>query len=420
MSDYLVPAAGRLFVGLWLMSGCGYAQAGIWSLEASVERATAVAPELRAANAVIAAREGELKQSGSWPNPTIELRADEKLGIEDGRGGYSFNQATVTQAIPLGRLAHQRQAAKASLDAAREGMRHERLQIETRAAHAFHALQLTAARQRLAQERLGFAEGLRQGTDPLVRYLSPLERARLDILRETARQDVAHAEGKWSEALAEFQALLGLPPDTQAETTQLVPADNPVALSVLHGQLAAHPALRETRQVLESSRANVDVARTQRFADPAVSIFRETDNFSGYRQDYTGVMLSVQIPLWNLNTGGVARARAEVDKVDALLDAQRRAVESRLRQSHLHLGHLIEQAEHFRTRLLEPAHRVLQLTRKAFSTGEQNGLALLDASNTYFDAHARYLELLQDAWAEAADLRLSAGILLTERKESQQ
>jgi cobalt-zinc-cadmium efflux system outer membrane protein len=404
---------------LWFAVVCAGAQAQIWNLEASVERAVAVAPDMRGAEAVIAGRAGELRQSGAWPNPTVELRVDEKLGIEDGSGGYSLNQVSVSQAIPLGRLTHQRRAAAANLDAAREGLLSERLQIETRAAHAFHALQLTVARQRLAQERLAFAEGLRTGTGPLVRYLSPLERARLDVLRETARQDVAHAEGKWSEAQAQFRALLGLPPDAQPEITMLVPADAPAALSALHARLAEHPALRATQQALESSRANVDVARAGRLADPTVSIFREQDYFSGGRQDYLGVMLSVQIPLWHRNAGDVARARAEVDKVEALLDAQRRTLESRMRQSYLHLGHLIEQAGHYRTRLLEPAQQVLRLTRKAFAAGEQNGLALMDASNTYFDTQARYLELLQEAWIEAADLRLATGMPLTQGKGNQ-
>ena len=344
MTDYFAPAAGRLVVGLCLVFVCTPLWAQTWSLESSIERALTVAPEMRGAAAAVAVRAGELLQSGAWPNPTVELRADEKLGIEDGSGGYNLTQVSVSQAIPLGRLAHQRRAAASNLDAAREGLRSERLQMETRTAHAFHALQLAVARQRLAQERLSFAEGLRSASDPLVRYLSPLERARLDILRETAHQDVAHAEGKWSEAQAQFKALLALPPEAQPETSLLVPADAPAALSALHERLAAHPTLRATQQTLASSRANIDVARAQRLADPTVSIFREQDYLGGSRQDYLGVMLSVQIPLWNRNQGGVASAYAEADRVDALLDAQRRAIESRLRQSHLHLGHLIEQA----------------------------------------------------------------------------
>jgi len=206
--------------------------------------------------------------------------------------------------------------------------------------------------------------------------------------------------------------LLALPPEDQPETAALTPLTEPAALAALQDRLALHPALTATQHARDASRAQVDVARAQRFADPTVSVFRERDYLAGSRQDYNGILLGVQIPLWNVNGGGIARAAAEADKADALFTAQRRDLGSRLRQNHLHLGHLIEQAEHYRTRLLTPARQVLDLTRKGFATGEQNGLALLDASNTYFGAQARYLELLYEAWVEAAELRLAAGISL--------
>jgi len=416
VANYFLPATGRFYLGLLLCIASAGVQAQVWTLESSIERAITVAPEQRASEAAVAARAGELTQAGAWPNPTVELRADEKLGIDDGRGGYDLTQAAITQSLPLRRLAHQRRAAEAGLESARASQRYQRLQLETRTAQAFHALQLAAERLRLAEERLKFAAGLHPGADRpdrLVRYLSPLERARLDILRESAHQDVAQAEGKWSEAVAQFRSLLALPVDEPNTTIALTPIDAPAALNRLQERLASHPALRAIQQTRAASLAAVDVARSQRFADPTISVFREQDNLAGSRQDYTGIMLGVQIPLWNFNGGGVARAVAEADKADALLAAQQRELESRLRQNHLHLGHLIEQADHYRTRLLVPARQLLDLTHKGFATGEQNGLALVDASNTYFDAQARYLELLHDAWSEAAELRLAAGISLT-------
>ena len=420
--SFYTPAVGRLFMGLCLALSSAWAQA--WSLESSITRALTVAPELRAADAEIAVRTGELTQAGAWPNPTVTLRVDEKLGLEDGRGGYNLNQVAITQALPLRRLQHQRRAAAANIEAARATQHHQRLLLETQTAHTFHTLQLAAERQRLAQERLSFAEGLHRstggsGNDRVVRYLSPLERARLDILRATARQDVALAEGKRSEALAQFRALLALPPDAQPETTGLIPANEPAELNALLDGLAAHPALQATQQTRDASRAAVDVARAQRYADPTLSVFHEQDFLAGERRNYNGLMLGVQIPVWNRNDGGVARARAETDKVEALLEVQRRDLASRVRQSHLHLGHLIEQAEDYRDHLLQPARRVLDLTRKGYTTGEQNGLALVDASNTYFDTQARYLELLRDAWIEAAELRSAAGITLAGSTEVQ-
>lgn len=406
--------------------------AQVWTLEASIKRALTVAPELRAAESEIAARTGNLTQAEAWPNPIVTVRADEKLGLENGRGGYSLNQVTITQALPLHRLEHQHRAAAAELESARAAQNYQRLLLETQTAHAFHALQQAAERQLLAQERLTFAEKLqlrddrpsidrpgsgrpssdRPSSDRLVRYLSPLERARLDILRATAQQDVALAEGKWSEALGQFRALLSMPPDVRPETARLLPAGLPDELGALLNRLAAHPALLATQQSRDARRASVDVARSHRFADPTLSVIYEQDYFSGERRNYTGLMLGVPIPVWNRNDGDVARAHGEANKAEAVLEMQRRDVVSRLRQAHLHLGHLIEQAEHYLTHLLQPARRVLDLTRQGYIAGEQNGLALVDASNTYFDAQARYLELLRDAWSEAAELRLAAGVSL--------
>jgi hypothetical protein len=57
--------------------------AQVWTLEASIKRAAAVAPELRAAEADIASRTGNLTHADAWPNPTVSVRADEKLGIAE-------------------------------------------------------------------------------------------------------------------------------------------------------------------------------------------------------------------------------------------------------------------------------------------------------------------------------------------------
>lgn len=411
------PTATGMLLGMIFMGAPPVLaqQPAVWTLADSVRRALEASPEMRAAEAEIAARMGELSQADAWPNPTIELRADEKLGIESGRGGYKLNQVSITQSIPLSRLTHQRRTAEENMESARAEQKYQHLQIEARAAQAFHALQLAAERQKLAQERLAFAEKLHRGTgskngDRLVRYLSPLERARLDVLRETAHQDVAGAEGKWSEAAAHFRALLALAPEEQLEIIPLIPVDTPGTLNALLDRLTSHPALQAIQHTRDASGATIEVARAQRLADPTLSVFHERDELAGERRNYTGIMLGMQIPLWHQNDGSVARAVADRDKAEALLAVKRRDLESGLRQNHLHLGHLIEQAEHYRTRLLVPAQQVLELTRKGFATGEQNGLALVDASDTYFEAQAHYLALLHDAWFEAAELRLTSGV----------
>ncbi len=392
------------------------ADQNIWTLESAIRQALAMAPELRAAFAEVAAREGALKQAGAWPNPSVDLRADQKLGLEDSSGGTDLTQVAITQPLPLTRLAAQRRQAGGQLAAARERFRYARLTRETEAARAYHTLQFAEARLTLSEKRVAFVADLESATarrsDRVVRYLTPLERARLAILRETAEQEAASAEGKYSEAAAQFRALLALAPDVVPQTMPLAPAEMPSPLDALLKRLDDHPALVANDQDIEAARAGVDVARASRFADPTIGVFRERDFLNGARRDYNGVMLSVQVPLWNLNSGGVARAQAETDQAHERRVAVRRDLEARLRQGRLRLDHLIGQAERYRERLLGPARQMLELARRGFETGEQNILALVDAYNTSFDAEVRYHELLQESWQEVAALRLAADVTL--------
>lgn len=390
------------------------AETGGWTLESALRRTIEAAPEMRAAEAEVAAREGEWKQADAWPNPGIELRADDKPGLEDGRGGTDFTQLAISQPLPLRRLARQRAAAEAGLESARAKRRYRQLWLEREAARVFHQLQLAAAKRQLAEERLQlvaeYPDGARRKTtDRLVRYLTPLERRRLAILREEAAQAAASSQREHEKALVEFRSLLALPADAPAAPTTLNPPAVPAGLDMLARALDSHPALAAAQKEAEAAQAGIAVAESQRFADPALNLFRERDVLGGARRDVTGIGISVQVPLWNLNRGPVDKAKAEAAGVRARLDALRRDARSRLEQAHTQLRRLLEQTERLRANLLDPAREVFDLTRRGFGAGEYNILALVDANNTYFDARARYLELVQESALAAADLRLAAG-----------
>ncbi len=389
------------------------AKAGEWTLESAARRALEVAPEMRAAEAEVAARKAELVRDTAWPNPTAELRADSKLGLEDGRGGTDATQLAVTQPLPLLRLSRQRAQAEASFAAAQAALRYRRLLLENQAARAFHQLQLAEARRTLARERAEaaqqYAETGSGARDRLVRYLAPLDRTRLTILRESARQALAAADGEWREAVARFRRLLALPADSEPKADAATPAAAPAPRAELEARLDRHPALAAASRELDAARAGISVARSGRFADPTVTLFRERDILGGVRRDYNGVVLGVQVPLWNLNRGPVDRAVAEASRAEAESAARRREIETALHESHLRHTRLAEQTQLYSANVLEPSRRFLDLTRRSFAAGETGVLALLDANNNYFDASQRYLELLAEAAFAAADLRLAAG-----------
>ncbi len=384
------------------------AEPSIWRLESSIARALEVVPEIGVAQAGIEIREGEALQAGAWPNPTLEMRAD---GREQGWRDTDWSEFAISQPLPFSRLARQRTFAQANLSLAYEQKRYSQALIEHRAARAFHALQLATAQVALAQRRVGLAE-TPQGNkrDPLIRYLSPLEKMRLKVLQEAAQQNLRAAETEYRTAEIDFKTLLSLPAQAAVKVAPLTTALPEKNLEALRRGLEAHPLLTAAQKELEASTASVEVAKAQRFAVPAVSLFRNRDFSSGTREDTFGVGMSLQIPLWNTNNGGVAVARAGVSKARAELEIRTRDLRNQLARSYAELEGLIKQAESYRMRLLEPSARVLDLTRKGFRSGELGLLVFIDANNSYFDANAEYLNLLYQENLAANDLYLAAGI----------
>lgn len=392
----------------------------LWTLDSSVQRALEVAPEMKTADAEVGKKQGGLQQAGAWPNPNLEIQVDDNLGLESGSGGYDLTRMAITQALPFGRLSDQHTQAAAELASAEAQRRQQQLLLEFKVARYFHALQLAEAELQLAEKRLQQASRYQKsGTDPLIRYLTPLERMRLDIVLQAAKQTVDVTEGEYREAAASFKTLLGIPLETQVQPVPLDSVPTPVKLAALIERLQAHPAFEANKQALVSAQAGVDVAKSRRFADPTITFFQEKGYFGNREQDVSGVSLNIQIPFWNMNNGRVAQARQAVYQAQSQSLTTQRELRSNLHKSYLHLGHLIEQAEHYRTKLLKPALQVFKLTLKGFEAGELNILALIDANKTYFDAKDRYLELLQEGWMELAEVRISAGLsLLTKNSAS--
>lgn len=393
---------------------------GLWTLEESIRRVVEIAPETRGAQAVVNARQGALEQAGAWPNPEIELRADDKIGKDAGTGGTDFTQLAVSQPLPLsGRLGHQQAVAGAALEAARAERRYQQVRLESQAAQRYHDLQLATERLHLAEQRLQLADDFQNVGRRRAQAgeLSDLERQRLDLIREAAQQDLEEAEGAYNEALSRFRAYLGLPVDTVPELVPLQPLGPVPALDQLQAGLVGHPALLAAKRRVEAARSGVNLARAERLPDPSLRLFRERDFLNGRRQEVTGVGLGITVPLWDRNRGRIDEARAQVIEIQSERQALERDLNSRLQQSYVHLKSLLQQGEHYRTRIFQPAQRVFDLTRKAYASGEVEILSLIDANNTHFDARERYLELLQEAWLAAADLRLAAGRALVSTEQ---
>ena len=397
-----------------------------WTLASSLKRAMQTAPELKQSLAKISARSAEIELSDMWPDPSIELRVDNKLGKDDASGGYDLTDVVISQPIPLSRLKYQRSVAEAQLMATEYSRQYLAMQLQNRVAKVFHQLQLTSAELSVAKKRHQLADELERQSGKnadgvVVRYLTPLEKTRLKIIREEARQAAASAEGEYSESLSEFRRLLGIDTDSAGSSasasvsvSELEPVRDIPSIDRLRAQLDAHAQLAGQQQQVIAARHQVDVERSSQMVDPTVSLIRTRDTFDYGRDDVYGIMFNLQIPISDRTSKAASKANHLATEQRIELDRMQRDLHINLKQSHTHLHHLVEQAEDYRSKVLTPAREMLALTRSGFTSGELNMLNLVDANNTYFESRLKYLDLLYQAHVELADLRFYAGQMLVD------
>jgi outer membrane protein, heavy metal efflux system len=405
-----------------LVSQCAYAQQ--WTLKSSVDQALSESPELKKAQAEIGARQADIRLSGYWPDPEVGFRVDNKLGKDDGTGGYDLSEVLIRQSIPVSRIKFQESAAEARLQAAHYALQFDSLQVQNRVSKAFHQLQLASAELSLAEKQLEQAvkliesntssSGKASSQDAVVRYLTPLEKMRLTIIREEARQAAGSAEGKYKEALSEFVKLLGIDADGVHSVSELLPITVLPDINYLLKVQGEHAQLSSQQQEVLAANSNIDVARSSQMIDPSIGLSWSRDTFDTGRGDVYAIMFNLQIPISDRKNSAQSKATYQASQAKIELQLLERELKINLNQSYTHLNHVVEQAVEYKKKVLAPAKKMLELTQKGFHSGELNILSLVDANNTYYEARLSYLDLLYQARVELADVRLYAGQMITD------
>jgi len=390
-----------------------------WTLASSLNQAMQTSPELKQSSAEISARQQDINMSGMWPDPEIAFKVDNKMGLDDGAGGYDLTDVVIRQSIPVSRIEYQESAAEASLQAASYAHQFKSLQVQNRVAKVFHRLQFTFAKLALAEKQMELAEKTygqdsRRDDGVMVRYLSPLEEMRLNIIKEEARQSASSAEGKYIEAQSEFVKLLNIESADVSSVSELLPITELPDLDQLSNLQNSHAQISSQKQEVMAARHEIDVARSTQMIDPSIGLSWSRDTLSTGREDIYAIMFNIQIPLSDRKNTAQSKATYRASQQRIELQLLTRELKINLNRSYAHLDHLVTQAEDYKNKVLKPAKKMLELTNKGFTSGELNILSLVDANNTYFESRLAYLDLLYQARVELADVRLYAGQMMTD------
>ena len=366
-------------------------------------------PAVARAAAVVRAARGRWVQAGLPPNPTIGYRGEEigaggSAGMQGGFVGQEFitggklglNRAVVAQEI---RAAEQRLAA-----AQRSVLTDVRLTYYE-ALLAQRRLELTGELVEISQQAVEASRRLLEvGDIPRVGLLqTEVEAQSTLILRR-------RAENELDAAWRRLTSVTGLP---QMQRTHLAgDLENMTIILDFQQQLARLLAESpETAEaVAEVARACWALERAYAEVVPDVSTQAAVLYNDGTGDTVAGVQVSLPLPLWNRNQGGIQEASQEVVAARRNVDRVELSLRERLAAAFRQYADARYQVGMYFGEILPKARETLDLVATGYEAGEVGYLDLLAAQRTYFQTTLAYIDALRDLWQATLQIE---GMLLS-------
>lgn len=359
-------------------------------------------PDLLAARQKIAAARADAVSAGQLPNPVFSYTAENVGGSSASDVSFWNDQdmnLTVEQRIPVGgrraRLEGVAEQAVAVAHAAvQDTVRRLVLELETR----YFDVVLAEQALELAYEILGQFDQVVALMEH--RYdqgeASGLDLARLRTERLRFDNDRIEAETAVANAKLALQRLLGAVPaeGIAFEVEDVLSFESaPIDPDALEAEaLANRPDLAEQRSRLEQARRGHEYERALRAPDLVP--------YLGYNRDFgrnnVTFGLSVAIPIFNRNQGGIARAVAKIEEERNLLASRELAVRSEVRQASNLVAARAELVELMRTRYVPSAERARDIAQASYTLGALDLIAFLDAERAYRETLRGYYQALYD------------------------
>ena len=389
------------------------AGAGALTLEAAVRRALTRNLELSVAESRVASAAGRAAQAKLWPNPELELSAED-WPTEGGGFSEAKKLAGVSQTFPFpgkkkleGRIGEWGvRLSQAEYDLRRVELVRE---VKTAFFEVLAAERLTAVARELVAVAESSAATARKrvqagaaADQEQLRAEIPLEQARTELAgfereEEAARQKLAHLLGS--------PELAGAPVSgTLAET-----ADLAVLEAAPARWLAGHPSVRAARAGKERADAAERRARLEPYPD--VKFGAAGGQEAGSRASIVQFSISLPLPLIDRSRGRRQEARADAAAAAAGLAAVEQQLLRDWSTASQRLRTAARQAAGYRERILPKATEALRLVQRGFEEGKFGFMDLLDTQRTAAEARLSYQQKLLELNIAQANIEalLAAG-----------
>jgi cobalt-zinc-cadmium efflux system outer membrane protein len=358
-------------------------------------------PQLAAAWQAVQAAEGRAWQARRYPNPHFGVASPQLAGSESQYNAFISQDILTGRKLQLDQSAacYEVEQARLALVRARfevlTGVRrtyYQSLAAQQRVAVLADLARLAARSQQIGEALLKGGEGTRTDTLLLEIELQRAEAAHQGAIAilEAARRQLAAASGLPTMPVGELRGDLAAP-SLQVELDRAGPE-----AAMLNAQTGI---------------ASVGVDRARVLLDRAIVEPYPTFNvMGGYQRQLIGVedqgiaQVTMSVPLWNRNQGGIREAEANIGRAEAEVRRVQLELSQQAAEAVGRYHSAIAQVTRYEREILPRSRESVTLTQRLYEQGELDFLRLLSAQKTLGEVNLGYVEAQAARWTAAADL----------------
>jgi len=386
--------------------------AGVLLLRDVLALAVSRSPDLRSYPYEFRAADARTVQAGLRRNPELAAEVEEFAGAGD-RSGFDGAETTIRIDQPIelaGKRAKRARVARLDRELTEWDYAAARLDVIREATQAFVAV--LAAQDRVVltgklvelsrQAQLAVAQRVEAGRD------SPVDGLRASVAYSTSQIELQKAERALNAARHKLAAVWGgKTAGFERVSGDLYELSPPVLLADAADAVAANPDVKRWRTHEQKTRAMLRLEKAEAVPDVTIGAgvmrFEETDDSA------LVVGLSVPIPLFDRNQGGIREAVAEVAKTRRQYEAAEIQTLAALSEAVNTMSAAYEEATILRGDVLPKAQQAFDAAQEGYRQGKFDYLYVLDAQRTLFETQADYVNAVEACHRAQADIRRLIG-----------
>lgn len=380
-------------------------------------------PELAAFSVERRVAEGRVIQSGLLPNPELSALAENIGGAKELTGG---GQTTIqlSQLIELGGKRYARtHVAQLSQGLAEKDYERKRVEVLTGVSKAF--IKTLSAQQKLAiaEEMTGLAKQFVKTASErvLAGKVSPVEETKAKVAlslvmveQERAKLELASSRkslsSMWGSVSPRFKTAVG---DMEKDIAPVPPFEQ------LTARLTNNPDVIFRFAEISRRKAIIEMEKSK--AAPDITVNAGYRRFTGYDENSAVFGVSIPLPIFNRNQGGMIESRLLLSKAEE----ERRAAEvnaaALLAEAFKSLSAAYVEVKTLKDIALPGAQSAYDATMEGYRMGKFGYLDVLDAQRTLFDVRVQYIRALTDYHLSVANVEQLIGEpVITKKTTSEQ